>query len=67
MHIVLLKNWFFAISSIIIFVICRSVKTYVHGEVHEENAEQRFSVFEPEQYLELGNYEDSFDRNFITF
>ena len=38
-HIVLLKNLFSAISSIIIFVICRSAKKYVHGEVHEENAE----------------------------
>ena len=38
-HIVLLKNLFSAISSIIIFVICRSAKKYVHGEIHEENAE----------------------------
>ena len=39
MHIVLLKNKFSAISFIIIFVICRSAKEYVDGEVHEENAE----------------------------
>ena len=26
---------------------------------------QTFSVFEPEQYLEIGNYKYSFDRNFI--
>ena len=41
MHIVLLKNLFSAISSIIIFVICRSAKKYAHGEIHEENAEAR--------------------------
>ena len=35
-----LKNLFSAISSMIIFVIYRSAKKYVHGEVHEEeNAE----------------------------
>ena len=28
---------------------------------------QTFSVFEPEQCLEMGNYKYSFDRNFITF
>ena len=38
-YIVLLKNLFSAISSIIIFVLCRSAKEYVDGEVHEENAE----------------------------
>ena len=37
--IVLLKIYFSEISSIIFFVICRSTKKYVHGEVHEENAE----------------------------
>ena len=37
-HIVLLKDLFSAISSIIIFVICRSAKEYAHGEVNE-NAE----------------------------
>ena len=26
---------------------------------------QRFSVFEPEQFVEMGNYKYSFDRNFI--
>ena len=61
------KNLFSAISSIIIVVICRSAKKYAHGEVHEENAEQTFSVFEPEQCLEMGNYKCSFDRNFIIF
>ena len=39
MHIVLLKNQFSAISSIIIFVLCSLAKEYVDGEVHEENAE----------------------------
>ena len=39
MHIALLKNWFSAISSIIILVICISAKKNAHGEVHEENAE----------------------------
>ena len=28
---------------------------------------QMFSVFEPEQCLEMGNYRYSFDRNFIIF
>ena len=28
---------------------------------------QTFSVFEPEQCLEMGNYKDSFDRSFIIF
>ena len=28
---------------------------------------QMFSVFEPEQCLEMGNYKYSFDRNFIIF
>ena len=28
---------------------------------------QTFSVFEPEQCLEMGNYMFSFDRNFIIF
>ena len=28
---------------------------------------QTFSVFEPEQCLEMGNYKYSFDRNFIMF
>ena len=28
---------------------------------------QTFSVFEPEQCLEMGNYMYSFDRNFIIF
>ena len=51
MHIVLLKNLFSAISSIVIFVICISAKKYAHGEVHEEMLRQTFSVFEPEQYL----------------
>ena len=60
MHIVLLKNQFSAISSIIIFVLCRSAKEYVDGEVHEENAEANVSVFEPEQCLEMGNYKYSF-------
>ena len=27
---------------------------------------QTFSVFEPEQYLEMRNYKYSFDQNFIT-
>ena len=65
MHIALLKNLFSAISSIIIFVICRSAKEYCHCEVHEEMLMQTFSVFEPEQCLEIGNYKYSFDRNFI--
>ena len=65
MHIVLLKNLFTAISFIIIFVICRSAKEYVHGEVHEEMLTQTFSVFEPEQSLEIGNYKYSYDRNLI--
>ena len=47
------------------FVICRSGKEYVHGEVHEEMLMQTFSVFEPEQCLQIGNYKYSFDRNFI--
>ena len=38
-HIVILNDLFSAISSIIIIVICRSAKTYAHGEVNEENAE----------------------------
>ena len=67
MHIVLLKNLFSAISFIIIFVICRSAKKYVHGEVHEKNAEANVLVCEPEQCLEIGNYKYSFDRNFIIF
>ena len=67
MYIVVLKKLFSAISSINIFVICRSAKEYAHGEVHEENADQTFSVFAPEQCLEMGNYKYSFDRNFITF
>ena len=28
---------------------------------------QTFSMFEPEQCLEMGNYKYSFDRNFIIF
>ena len=28
---------------------------------------QTFSVFEPEQCLEIGNYKYSYDRNFIIF
>ena len=28
---------------------------------------QTFSVFEPEQCLEIGNYKYSFNRNFIIF
>ena len=28
---------------------------------------QAFSVFEPERCLEIGNYKDSFDGNFIIF
>ena len=39
MHIVLLKDLFAAITSIIILVICRSAKKYARGEVNEENAE----------------------------
>ena len=46
-------------------MICRSAKEYVHGEVHEEMLTQTFSVFEPEQCLEIGNYKYCFDRNFI--
>ena len=46
-------------------MICRSAKEYVYGEVHEEMLTQTFSVFEPEQHLEIGNYKYSFDRNFI--
>ena len=46
-------------------MICRSAKEYVHGEVHEEMLTQTFSMFEPEQCLEIGNYKYSFDRNFI--
>ena len=61
MYIVYLKNLFSAISSIIIFLICRSAKKYVHGEFHEEYARQTFSVFEPEQCLEMRNYKYSFD------
>ena len=38
-HIVLLKDLFAAITSIIIFVICRSAKIYARGEVNEENVE----------------------------
>ena len=38
-HIVLLKDLFAAVSSIIIFVMCRSAKKYARGEVNEENAE----------------------------
>ena len=38
-HIVLLKDLFSAISSILIYVICRSAKKYAHGEISEENAE----------------------------
>ena len=49
------------------FVISRSAKKYVHSEVHEENAEATFSVFEPEQCLVMGNYKYCFDRNFIIF
>ena len=65
MHIVLLKSLYSAISSIIIFVICRSAKKYAHGEVNEENAEANVLVFEPEQCLEMGNCKYSFDQNFI--
>ena len=64
MHIVLLKILFSAISSII-FVICRSAEKYAHGKVHEESVEANFSVFEPEQCLEMGNYKYSFNQNFI--
>ena len=28
---------------------------------------QTFSVFEPEQYLDIGNYKFCFDRNVIIF
>ena len=28
---------------------------------------QTFSVFEPEQCLEMGNYKYSYDRNFVIF
>ena len=28
---------------------------------------QMFAMFEPDQCLEMGNYKDSFDRNFIIF
>ena len=65
MQIVLLKNLFSAISSII--VICRSGKEYAYGKVHEEMLRQTFSMFEPEQCLEMGYYKYSFDRNFIIF
>ena len=46
-------------------MIYRSAKEYVHCEVHVEMLTQTFSVFEPEQCLEIGNYKYSFDRNFI--
>ena len=65
MHIYIYINLFSAISSIIIFVICRSAKKYAHGEVHEENAEANVLRFEPEQCLEIGNYKYIFDQNFI--
>ena len=65
MYIVLLKNLFSEISSIIIFVICRSAKKYAHGKVHEEHAEANVFVSEPEQCLEMGNYKYNFDRNFF--
>ena len=61
---VLLKKKFSAISSIIIFMICRSAKKYAHGEVHEENAKANVLCV-PEQCLEKGNYKYSFDRNII--
>ena len=48
-------------------MICRSAKKYVHGEVHEENAEANVPVFESEQCLEMVNYKYSFDLNFIIF
>ena len=35
--------------------------------VHEELLRQTFSVFEPEQCLEMGNYKYSFDQNCIIF
>ena len=65
MHIVLLKNLFSAFSSIIIFVICRSAKKYARGEVHEENAEANILRVGTGTMSGYGNYEYSFDRNFI--
>ena len=69
MQIILLKDQFYAISSIIIFVICRSAKKYVHGDVKsmKKMLLQMFSIFEPEQCLEMGYYEFNYDRNFIIF
>ena len=64
MHIVLLKDLFSAIPSIIIFVICRLAKKYAHGKVNEEKLRQIFSMFEPEQCREMRCYKYSFHRNF---
>ena len=46
--IVLFEKLFSAISSIIIFVICRSAKKYAHGKSMKKILRQTFSVFEPE-------------------
>ena len=53
-------------SSIIIFVLCRSAKKHAHGEVNEEMLRQTFSVFEPEQCLEMRNYKYRIE-DFIIF
>ena len=66
MDIVRFKNLFSAISSIIIFVICRSVMSMLlMAKFMKKMLRQTFSVFEPKQGLEMGNYRYTFDRNFI--
>ena len=66
MHIVILKNYFSAISSIIIFVICRSAKECVHGEVHEENAVANVCL-NPNNVWKWEIISTVSDRNFIIF
>ena len=61
-----MKNMFSDISSII-FVICRSEKKNAHDEVHEKMLRQTFSMFEPEQCLNMRNYKYSFNRNVTIF
>ena len=55
MHIVLLTDFFADISSLIIFVICRSVKKCARGEVNQEMLRQMFSVIEAEALNNIFN------------
>ena len=67
MHIVLLKNYFSAISSIIVFGFADQQRNVFMVKSMKKILRQTFSMFEPEQCLEMGNYKYSYDRNFVIF